>query len=265
MAKITDFHTHAFPETIAATAIGALENKGNVKAYLDGTIDGLLTSMDKAAIGRSVVCSIATRPAQFSPILAWSQQIRSERIVPLPSVHPADADWREHLVQVRDLGFVGIKMHPYYQDFFVDDEQLFPLYEHLANLNLLLVMHTGFDIGFPRVRRADPQRILNVWEQFPELKLVTTHLGGWDDWANVRKLLTGKPIYMEISFALDFLDQIRLRDLICSHPPGYILFGTDSPWTDQATTLKMLEKLGLEGELFQQITCDNATVLLDLD
>ena len=67
---------------------------------------------------------------------------------------------------------------------------------------------------------------------------------------------------MEISFALDFLDQIRLRDLIESHPADYVLFGTDSPWADQATTLKMLAKLGLSDELFAKITRDNAARLL---
>ena len=79
---------------------------------------------------------------------------------------------------------------------------------------------------------------------------------------DVRRLLTGEPIYMELSFALDFLDQNRMRDILLSHPPEYLLFGTDSPWTDQATTLKMLGKLGLPEPLFEQITSSNARRLL---
>ena len=263
MAGVIDFHTHAFPDTIAETAITALEKKGNIRAYLNGTITALLDSMEQAGIERSIVCSIATRPTQFEPILKWSISIRSEQIIPLPSIHPADPDRQNHLEQISRAGFIGIKMHPYYQDFFLDDPALFPLYEQIADLDLLLVVHTGYDIGFPRIKRADPARVLTVWQQFPNLKLITTHLGGWDDWADVRTLLTGKPIYMELSFALDFLDQIRLRDLICSHPPEYILFGTDSPWTDQATTLKMLRKLNLEEALLDRITRDNALTLLD--
>ena len=263
MAGYIDFHTHAFPDQIAATAISALEKKGNVKAYVNGTVDGLLTSMDRAGIERSVVCSIATRSEQFQPILDWSESIRSDRIVPLPSVHPADPNRLQHLEQIKERGFVGLKMHPYYQDFFLDDNELLDFYGKIEELGLLLVMHTGYDIGFPRIRRADPARILNLFKMVPGLRLITTHLGGWDEWEDVRAMLTGLPVYMEISFALDFLDQIRLRDLIVNHPPGSILFGTDSPWADQATTLKMRSKLGLSDELFASIVRDNARVLLN--
>ncbi len=262
MAGYIDFHTHAFPDQIAPMAIQALEKKGNVKAYLDGTVDDLLSSMDRAGIEQSVVCSIATRPEQFQPIFDWSHSIRSERIIPLPSVHPLDPKAFAHLEQIKEHGFIGLKMHPYYQDFFLDDLQLMDLYRRISELDLLLVMHTGYDIGYPRIRRADPERILNVVREVPELRLITTHLGGWDEWTDVRKLLTGKPIYMEISFALDFLDQIRLRELIENHPPEFILFGTDSPWADQATTLKMLSKLGLDADLFNRIVRENGLQLL---
>lgn len=259
-----DFHTHAFPDQVAAMAIPALEKKGNVNAYLNGTVADLLQSMDKAEIEQSVVCSIATRPEQFQPIIDWCESIRSERIIPLPSVHPADPDRFDQLQQIKDQGFVGLKMHPYYQDFFLDDEELLELYGKIKELGLLLVMHTGYDIGYPRIKRADPARILNMLQLVPGLRLITTHLGGWDEWEDVRSLLTGLPIYMEISFALDFLDQIRLRDLIVNHPPEYILFGTDSPWADQATTLKMLAKLGLPDDLFDRIVRENAKALLGI-
>ncbi|HFQ89127.1 MAG TPA: amidohydrolase [Desulfobulbus sp.] len=257
-----DFHTHAFPDQVAASAIPALEEKGNVKAYLDGTVSDLLASMDRAGIEKSVICSIATRPEQFRPILDWSRAIRSPRIIPFPSVHPADPGCTEHIHRIAELGFKGIKLHPYYQDFFLDDPDLDPLYRAVADHGLLLVVHTGLDIGFPPDDRAAPQRILNLARRLPTLRLVTTHLGGWNMWDEVRRTLTGLPVYMELSFSLDFLDQIRLRDMIESHPPGYVLFGSDSPWADQATTLKMLGRLGLDEELYRGIVRENALGLL---
>jgi len=263
MAGITDIHTHAFPDAIACKAIPTLERDGNIKAYLNGTVADLLASMDRAGIERSVLCSIATRPEQFAPILAWSKAIRSERIIPFPSLHPEDPQLLEHLEMVHADGFKGVKMHSYYQDYFLDDYRLFELYERMGELGTILVIHAGYDIAFPRIRKADPQRIVAVCRQFPKLKLIATHLGGWDEWADVRTLLTGEPIYMEISFALDFLDQKRLRDILLNHPAEYLLFGTDSPWTDQATTLRMLGKLGLPDSLFERITSTNARRLLD--
>jgi len=63
--QIIDFHTHAFPDNIAERAIQKLEIKSKAKAYLNGTIDDLLRSMDKNGITRSVLCNIATRPEQL--------------------------------------------------------------------------------------------------------------------------------------------------------------------------------------------------------
>jgi len=262
MAFITDIHAHAFPDDIARKAIPALEAAGKVKAYLDGTVAALLDSMDHSGIQRSVLCSIATKPEQFDPILQWSKTIRSDRIEPFPSLHPEDPQLLEHLEMIHAEGFKGVKMHSYYQDYFFDDARLFPLYERMSQLGSILVIHAGYDIAYPRIRKADPGRIVKVCRQFPGLKLIATHLGGWDEWNDVRDLLAGKPIYMEISFALDFLDQKRIKEIMLAHPAEYLLFGTDSPWTDQATTLKMLARLNLPDTLFEQITCGNARLLL---
>lgn len=262
MSGIIDFHTHAFPDELAARAIPFLEEEGNIKAWLDGTTSDLLRSMDRAGIEQSVICSIATRPQQFRSILDWSRSIRSERLLPLPSVHPESEQLADEIRQVAEAGFPGIKLHPYYQNFALDEERLTPLYEALLRHDLLVVMHTGFDIAYPRNPICDPARIRKVVERFPELKLITTHLGAWDHWKESRRLLIGRPIYMEISFALDFLDRKTARQMITSHPADYLLFGSDSPWADQHAALELLRSLDLEAELFAKITRDNALRLL---
>ena len=88
--QIIDFHTHAFPDDLAARAVSALEKGAGVPAMLDGKVSSLLKSMDRAGIERSMVCSIATKPAQFQKILDWSKAVRSSRIIPFPSIRPAD-------------------------------------------------------------------------------------------------------------------------------------------------------------------------------
>jgi len=88
MAGVIDIHTHALPDNIAKIDIPALEREGNIKAYLNGTVNGLLESMDRCGVEQSVLCSIVTRPEQFAPILAWAEEIRSERIIPFISIHP---------------------------------------------------------------------------------------------------------------------------------------------------------------------------------
>ncbi len=240
-----------------------LEDEGGIKASLDGRVSSLLRSMDKNGIEKSLVCSIATRPAQFDTILQWSKRIRSDRIVPLPSLHPDDARAVERVYEIKGEGFKGVKFHPYYQDFNIDDERLFPVYERICRENLIMVMHTGFDFAFEKIRRADPARIMRVLDRFPDIKLVTTHLGAWDDWEEVEKHMAGKGIYMEISFSLEYLGREVARKIILNHPEDRVLFGTDSPWTDQGGTLALLKGLDLGRERENLIVRENAVRLLD--
>ena len=261
--RIIDFHTHAFPDALAHRAMKTLIDEApGIKAHLDGTVASLLRSMDDAGIEMSVVCCIATKPAQYEPILRWCQDIRSERLIPFPSVHPLDPDMIAHIRQIKAEGFLGVKLHPFYQDFFATEARLRPFYEEVCRHGLLLVMHTGFDIAFPRIRRADPESVCRLHEAFPDLKLVATHLGAWQQWDEVPSHLLGKPILMELSLAPDDLASDRLRDLLMQHPSDFLLFGTDSPWSDPKSTLSRLRNLGLPAERLARILSGNAARLL---
>lgn len=264
MEGIIDFHTHAFPDELSERVIKMLEEEGGVMAHHDGKISSLLSSMDNCGIASSVICNIATNPSQFESILSWCKKIRSERIIPFPSFHPYDPDFRNKIETIKREGFKGIKFHPYYQHFVIDEDKLLQVYEKLCDENLILVMHTGFDFAFPLTRIADPEKICRIYEMFPSLKLVTTHLGAWKLWEDVERYLLGKPIYMEISFSLDFLNEhAAIRNIFLNHPPGYILFGTDSPWTRQETTLSLFRGLHLGEEKERLILRENALALLN--
>jgi len=266
MKGVIDFHTHAFPDGLAERAVQALLEEGrkkyDVQAYLDGRISSLLASMDQSGIEKSIICSIATKPSQFDPIMKWSKLIMSDRIIPFPSLHPESPDAVEQVKQIKTEGFKGVKFHPYYQDFSIDEKRLFPIYEELQKQRLIVVMHTGFDLAFERDRRCDPERILRVLEAFPDLKLVTTHLGAWEDWDQVEKHLSGKRIYMEISFSLDCMPKETARRIIMNHPKDHILFGTDSPWADQGHAVSLLKGLELGQEMEDRILRENALKFL---
>lgn len=257
-----DFHAHAFPDALAESTIPALEARGNVTAALDGKLSTLLASMDRAGVDKSVVCSIATRPSHFRAILDWSEAIRSERIIPFPSCHPESPRALAEIDEIRQRGFKGIKMHPYYQDFFLNEERLRPLFARIADLGLILVMHTGYDIGFPRTRRADPAAIAALQGSLPHLKMIATHLGAWDQWDEVEREISGKEIYLDIAFSLEYLEPARARELILAHPGERILFGSDSPWADPGETMRRLQELELDPELEKKILGGNGAALL---
>ncbi len=260
--EIIDIHTHAFADAIAPRAMAALEAGAGTRACLDGTVRGLLASMDAAGIARSVVHSIATRPSQFAPIMQWSATIRSDRIIPFPSVHPADPAAADNIRRIRDAGFRGIKLHPYYQDFTIDEPDMWHIYETIRECGLAVLCHTGFDMAYPRDRRAEPRRIMNVIRRFPGLCFISTHCGAWCDWDEVRRHLLGQPVWMETAYSLECMDAGSARELLLGHPAEYLLFGTDSPWADQAQAVALVRRLGLGAEREAMLLGGNAARLL---
>jgi hypothetical protein len=267
--SIIDFHAHAFPDELAPRAMKKLMSETpGISPFLDGTIKALTDSMNRNGISQSVICCIATTPEQFTPIFDWCRKAQTDlsagadRLVMFPSIHPADAKWKERISLIKEAGFKGIKMHPYYQDYFLDEDRMLPIYEELERLDLMVTAHTGHDIAFPNDDRASCQRILKVTEMFPKLKFVATHLGAWQQWEEVERELAGKHIFMELSWSLDYLSPEQARRIILTHPADCVLFGTDSPWTDQGKTLSLLRNLELPRELERKILRDNAMAIL---
>lgn len=258
-----DFHTHAFPDALAERAVRFLEAEGGVEARIPGTVSALLESMDRADVDRSIVASIATRPSQFKSILVWSRSIASDRIVPFPSVHPDDPDAVDNIRAVAAEGFRGVKLHPYYQNFVVDEQRLFPIYQVLQETGLILLLHCGFDMAYERVPIAGPGRVVRVAELFPGLKLVATHMGAWEDYDNVREHFLGKPIYVDVSYSIEFLPPEESRALILAHPRDRVLFGTDSPWSAQADMIRYVRSLNLGPDWEEAIFFRNANRLLE--
>ena len=265
MPGVTDIHTHAFPDRLADRAIAALEAEAPCKACLDGRVSSLLASMDRAGVSNSVVASIATRPAQFDPILAWSLEIASDRIIPFASVHPDDPEAVERVGRIAEAGLRGIKLHPYYQRFVVDEERMLPIYRAIADAGLVFLCHAGFDIAFPRDRIADPVRVRRVLDRVPDLRLIAAHFGAWEDWDQVVEHFLGRPIFLDLSYSFGFIDPVLAQRILLEHPADRLLFGTDSPWGEQAETLRALRGRGLPDDRMQAILCDNAARLLGLE
>lgn len=262
---LVDFHTHAFADALAPRAIAALSASSCTRPVGDGTVAALLASMRAAGVDRSVVCPIATKPSQFDGILRWALSVREahpDALVPLLSVHPGDPDALARVDTAADLGFPGLKFHPYYQDFAVDDPRLFPLYERMAARGLFAVFHSGYDIGFPFEPVSSPARLARVLDAFPALRVVATHLGGWQDWFDVSRHLLGRDVWIETSMSLAELSPAVARAMLLAHRPDRLLFGTDFPWRTPAFELARWRSLSLPPSLIDAAFSANALALL---
>ncbi|HUT25250.1 MAG TPA: amidohydrolase family protein [Sumerlaeia bacterium] len=260
--RIIDFHTHAFPDFLAEKAIAALEAESAMQAETDGAVAGLLALMDRHGVERSVVASIATKPGQSRSILEWSTSIASDRLVPFPSVHPCSENCIEEVERIAAAGLRGLKLHPLYQNFAADDPRVFPLYDAISEAGLILLMHAGYDIAFRDEDLALPERFLTVLGNFPRLKIVMAHLGGWRSLDGFAERLLGRDVYIETSFTRGFASEEQIHAILNGHDPERILFGSDSPWGRMADQIAFVEELAVSDGVKEKIFHGNAEALL---
>jgi predicted TIM-barrel fold metal-dependent hydrolase len=264
---IIDFHTHIFPDRIAKQALEMLaEDSGEYQPRTDGTLRGLLGSMDAAGISASLVANIATRPSQMLPILEFCRQVRSVRIVPTVSFHPgnAPADVETMLSSAAREGIRGVKLHPMYQEFTIDDRRMFPFYQMVEHFGFFVIFHTGLDIAFPGNLQADVERVKRIAGEFPGLTIVATHVGGWRQWDRAGMLGRLPNVYTETSMTLTELSGDRFVDLLGQFDEDRVLFGSDSPWTDQKEMLELTLILRMPDRGKEKMLHDNAARLLGL-
>ena len=73
--RFIDFHTHTWPDAVAGKAVSTLMSKGTLTASYDGTVDGLLASMDANGVALSVMQPVATKPGQVAGINDWAASL----------------------------------------------------------------------------------------------------------------------------------------------------------------------------------------------
>ena len=128
---IIDFHTHAFPERLAARALNTLKVKIDREPNTDGTVDGLISKMNDWGIDFSVICNIATNPRQQENVNTFAIDIRksTDKLIPLGSIHPESDSIEGELIRLKNAGIKGIKIHPDYMGCELDDPKLDTVYE----------------------------------------------------------------------------------------------------------------------------------------
>ena len=188
---VIDFHIHAFDDSIAERAIQKLEIVSNLKSFTNGTIADTIECFDKWGVDKGVLLPIATKPSQQTTINNWAVKQKSERIIPFGSIHPDAEDALKELERIKNLGLKGIKLHPDYQNFIIDEDRMIPIYKKCAELRLAIIFHAGFDPLSPDLVHAMPENCANAFKAVPEMTMILSHLCGMRFWNDVEKYLVG--------------------------------------------------------------------------
>ncbi|MDD6206996.1 MAG: TatD family hydrolase [Clostridiales bacterium] len=268
---VIDFHTHIFPENVSGHAVTKLEQSGKLKAYTDATVDGLLYSMREAGIDLSVLLPVVTRLEQFDTVnryaVKWN---RLPGICSFGGIHPKDPNCRYHLKEISRMGLKGIKLHPDFQQTYIDDISYIRLISQALDEGLYIAIHAGLDAAYPDCIHATPERICHMLNETGILgshskemrKIILAHMGGFACWDQVSELLSTEEVYVDTSFAFDYLPEEKFVELIKKHGSDRVLFGTDSPWQSQKESLQKFQMLPLSSEEKENILYKNAWSIL---
>ena len=266
---IIDFHTHNFPDKIAASVIAKLESTGSMKASTDGTLDGLKKSMHKAGIDISVVLPVITSPKQFDSVNRYAAETNGkDGIISFGGIHPDNEDIEDKLNYIKSLGLAGIKIHPDYQGVYIDDERYIRIISYAVSIGLYVTTHAGFDPAFPDIIRCTPERALNMLDKVyggkepDKPRIILAHLGSLDETNKVIDMIAGKNVYLDTAVMLDRLPEEKILRLIRKHGTDKILFATDCPWADQTKFVNIINSLNLTDTERELITHKNALCIL---
>ncbi len=262
---LIDFHTHCFPDKIAQKAIEKLSFvSGGLEYHTNGTVDGLCMLMAKDGVDVSVVLNIATNAHQQASVNNFAALIDNKaNIFSFGSVFPDAPDALYELERIKSLGLIGVKLHPDYQGFSVDDEKMVPIYKKISQLGLITVFHAGFDYGFAPPYGATPEKMVRALKFF-DSPVIAAHWGGINCAQGVLEHLCGTDIYFDTSFGYSMMPKYYAEKILEKHSVDKMLFGTDTPWHTASMEMRLLDSLKLNADEMEKITNKNARKLLGI-
>ncbi len=260
--KLIDFHTHIYPDAIALKATQSIENFYSMKAENVGTAERLLNVSRDNGIVLSVVLPVAVKPSGVIHInnFAAEMQKAHPEFLSFGTIHAATENIEEETERLIGMGLHGIKLHPDFQLFDIDDKRMFPAYEMIEG-KIPLMVHSG-DY---RYSYSHPQRLRRVMDAFPKLTCIAAHFGGWsmpDE--GVKYLADKENCYVDISSSFDRISVEKGTELVSLFGEDRVLFASDFPLGSPTIEKENLMRMNLSDDVKEKIAYKNAERLLGL-
>jgi predicted TIM-barrel fold metal-dependent hydrolase len=264
---IIDFHVHAFADKIAEKALSKLTQTTSIKPCTNATVSDTLDKMELNNIDIAVMLPIATKPSQQTVINDWAKETCSEKLYCFGSVHPEAEDALQELERIKALGLYGIKLHPDYQNFFTDDERVFPVYEKCQELGLPISFHAGYDPLSPDLIHGTATGFYKITKTFPKLTMILAHFGGINQWDKIEELICGldHEVYLDISATSPYITDERAERMIKLMGADKILYASDMPWDSPSLLQNLINRINLTDEERNLIFYKNAQRILGLN
>lgn len=257
--KVIDIHTHIWPEKLASRAVEHVGTYYSYEMHGMGTLEDLKKSAADAGVEKFVIHSSALKASQVEDVNNAAAANISENILGFGTLHPEYPDFEKEIKRMKALGLKGIKLHPDFQFFNIDDPRMYPAYEIIRFEGMPVLFHMG-DANYDY---SSAKRLLKILRDFPGITVIGAHMGGHMKWDEAEELLYGKEdIYMDTSSTSRKLAPGEIKRIIRKHDTQKILFGTDYPIERHDEALENFFRLALTDEETENILYNNAHRLL---
>jgi predicted TIM-barrel fold metal-dependent hydrolase len=143
-----------------------------------------------------------------------------------------------------DYGFRGVKLSPAYNHVALNDARLYPIYCKAEELNIPVLIHTGWTwVPGSRMEAQNPLLLEDVAETFPSLRIIVAHMGFHGSHETIMLMRKHPNIYSDLAFwestmPLHFIAE----SMVWAKRAGVlerVLWGSDYPSCDPAESIAL--------------------------
>ncbi len=266
--KKFDAQVHVLPEERAAQF---LAGEGPGAPWSRCGVDDCLRRMDRYGVERALLLPNNDQylyyqdPSETNRFLGEVVKGHPDRFWAFADVTASGAYFIEqtpYILEeaVKEYGLSGLKIHPTNLHMDADDLRLVPVLRKAAELGVPVMFHANpCRLGFHD--NCAPDKINRMIQVFPDLDIITAHLGGmkWQDavsgctWVDMSHIL---PKLVEL-YGIEQTNRI-LR----AFGPDRLLFGTDFPDGDYDEYFDILDRMDFPDGEIEKIAWKNIQKLL---
>ena len=263
--EIIDAHAHIYPEKIAQKATDSIGGFYDIKMEMPaGTADRLIEDGSRAGIKRYVVHSVATTAHQVRSINEFIKREMDAHpeFIGFMTLHQdlTEEEVNHEVAWAIENGFKGIKLHPDFQKFNIDDQNVEKFYM-AASGKLPILLHMGDN----RFDYSKPYRLVNMAKKYKDVNFIAAHFGGYRCWEEVDVYKGLNNIYFDTCSSLPFITSEKAKELIDTFGADRFFFATDFPMWDAVGELERFNKIPLSDKEREMIFSKNIKRLLKID
>lgn len=262
---IINAHAHIYPEKIAKKATETIGVFYDIEMEMPaGTPERLIEDGKTIGTTRYVVHSVATTAHQVRSINEFikSEVEKHPEFIGFITLHQdLNEDEVAHEVNwACENGFKGIKLHPDFQKFNIDDENAEKFYR-AAEGKLPILFHVGDD----RFDFSAPSRLVKMAKKYPKTTFIAAHFGGYRCWKDAELYKGLNNVYFDTCSSLPFISSDKAKEIIDMLGADRFFFATDFPMWDSKGELERFNAIPLNESERQLILSGNIKRLLGIE